>query len=47
MSKIVEFYQKIDYNSLILTGPIDDKEVKKHQNTQKIEMQKDIKLLST
>ena len=45
MSKIVEFYQKIDYNSLILTGPIDDKEVKKHQNTQKTEMQKDIKLI--
>ena len=47
MSKIVEFYQKIDYNSLILTGPVDDKEVKKHQTTQKIEMQKDIKYLST
>ena len=28
MSKIVEFYQKIDCNSLILTGPIDDKELK-------------------
>ena len=47
MSKIVEFCQKIDYNSLILTGPIDDKELKKHQNTQKTEMQKEIKLIKT
>ena len=28
MSKIVEFYQKIDYNSLIFTGPIDEKKWK-------------------
>ena len=47
MSKIVEFYQKIDYNSLILTVPIENKESKECQNTQKTETQKDIKLIKT
>ena len=47
ISKIADFYKKIDCNSLILTDPIENKDSKEYQNTQKTETQKDIKLIKS